>query len=389
MVSTKHDQYRSDVVIAHSVSSWLPPTQTWVFNQIKWQTQYENIVLAGSNNDNFPQLCRLFIFNSLPQLQYLTNRIIRKMTGINRYYDTALSTFNKVLLLSHFGTVGWEDAHLKNKQWHVTRFYGYDIDMLPNTQPRWKERYKRLFEKCEAFLIEGPCMKQHLVERGCPSHKIHIHQLGTDVDRIPYRNREIQGQLKVLLASRFVEKKGLVYAVEGIAKAYHDLHCREMAVTIIGDSTGTEEDERYKDALLQTIKTNNIGHIISFLGDQKYDDMIRIALDHNVFLHPSVTARNGDSEGGYPVVLLDMMASGMPVVSTRHCDIPQVVSDRRFGVLCRERNSDDIAQSLYQILNGTLVFDSRTISDSVRVNHNWRKSGQALTAILEEVMRSH
>jgi colanic acid/amylovoran biosynthesis glycosyltransferase len=49
------------------------------------------------------------------------------------------------------------------------------------------------------------------------------------------------------------------------------------------------------------------------------------AYDHHIFLSPSVTASDGDTEGGAPVAIIQMAASGMPIVSTRHCDIPNVL----------------------------------------------------------------
>ena len=64
---------------------------------------------------------------------------------------------------------------------------------------------------------------------------------------------------------------------------------------------------------------------------------------HDVFLAPSVTASNGDTEGGAPVAIIEMAASGMPIVSTRHCDIPSVVLDGVTGLLAAERDSEGLA----------------------------------------------
>ena len=47
----------------------------------------------------------------------------------------------------------------------------------------------------------------------------------------------------------------------------------------------------------------------------------------SVCIQPSRTATDGDTEGGAPTVLLEMQAMGIPVVATRHADIPQVVCE--------------------------------------------------------------
>ncbi|MBL1603589.1 glycosyltransferase, partial [Klebsiella pneumoniae] len=69
------------------------------------------------------------------------------------------------------------------------------------------------------------------------------------------------------------------------------------------------------------------------------------------FLLPSVTASNGDMEG-IPVALMEAMASGLPVISTYHSGIPELIDDHKNGYLCPERNSEAIAKILYEIYEG-------------------------------------
>ncbi len=373
--------------MAHSVYQWLPLTENWIHRQAESQKRYTSIILASQLTLSYPHFGELYASDNLPFISRFANKILRGLTHRDVFKDSILSRYDNVLLHSHFGPTGWSDIHLRNKKRHITRFYGYDIDKLPNTQPIWQERYKELFERCTAFLVEGPFMKQSLVKRGCPPEKIYVHALGTDVERIPYKQRHLNGRLKILMAGRFTEKKGMVYAIEGIAKAYNDLQCKDMAVTIIGDSDGSEQSEKYKTLMMDLISENKIDHIIHWVGMKSYEEMMQIALDHNLFLNPSVTAADGDCEGGYPVVLLDMLASGMPVASTVHCDIPKVISDARLGILSKERDSDGIARVLQDIVIGKTTFDSRVISDHIRNTFNWGVKGAELAAIYEQVMR--
>jgi colanic acid/amylovoran biosynthesis glycosyltransferase len=377
----------ADMTVAHSVYQWLLPNENWMLRQIEYQRKYENIVLATYLTPDHPSVKHLFVTRDAGLPLWLACKVFEKISGRDVLRDRVLSQYGDVLLHSHFGEIGWADTHLKNKRKHITRFYGYDIDRAPNTRPVWKERYKALFDKCDAFLVEGPFMRQSLIKRGCPGEKIFVHCLGTDVNQIPYKSRSFGNRLKILMASRFTEKKGLTYALEGIGKAYHDLGCHEISVTIIGSSDGSAKGERYKDDMLETIRKNRIEGIVTMPGLKSFSDLIDIAISHDVFLHPSVTASDGDSEGGYPVVLLDMMASGMPVISTRHCDIPEIVPDARYGVLCEERNSTDIAQALQHIVSGKITFDSKFISDGIREEYNWEKRGEELVRIYERVMQ--
>jgi colanic acid/amylovoran biosynthesis glycosyltransferase len=65
-----------------------------------------------------------------------------------------------------------------------------------------------------------------------------------------------------------------------------------------------------------------------------------------VFLSPSVTASTGDTEGGAPVTILEMAATGMPVVSTTHCDIPGLFPATARRLLAEERDVEGLANHL-------------------------------------------
>lgn len=77
---------------------------------------------------------------------------------------------------------------------------------------------------------------------------------------------------------------------------------------------------------------------------------MREAYGHHIFLHPSVTAVDGDTEGGAPVCIAEMLATGMPLVSTWHCDIPEVVGTAHQAYLAEERDIDGLVVALIRLL---------------------------------------
>ena len=67
------------------------------------------------------------------------------------------------------------------------------------------------------------------------------------------------------------------------------------------------------------------------------------------FILASSTSRDGDMEG-IPVVLMEAQACGMPVVSTLHSGIPEVVLDGESGVLVPEGDVDALTERLQYLV---------------------------------------
>ena len=93
----------------------------------------------------------------------------------------------------------------------------------------------------------------------------------------------------------------------------------------------------------------SIGSPIRRFGFVSATELQALYEDHHVYLAPSVTAVDGDCEGGAPVSLIEAAASGMIVVSTRHCDIPGVIENGRTGWLSEERDTDAMAANLIRV----------------------------------------
>lgn len=336
------------IKVIQSVTNWLPLTMNWIFNQIKYTESVQSVVytMATSNLDIFP-FASLYQAN---QFEAFTHKWSYKL-GLNyrhtpTIFDENTTRYNPVVLHSHFGDRGWYDLPLVKKYGlkHIVTFYGYDISMLPAKRPVWRRRYQELFEQADLFLCEGPFMAKTLVQLGCPPSKVRVHHLGVEVDRIKYIPRVFDGDpLKILIAGTFREKKGIPYAVEAVGRLKE--HYQNLQLTIIGDASG-RRDRQEKKKIEAMLKQYQLNSITKMLGFQSYETLLAEAYKHHIFLSPSVTANNGDTEGGAPVVLIDILASGMPIISTRHCDIPQVVQDNVAGLLADERNVTELVDHL-------------------------------------------
>lgn len=337
-------------VVAHSFFKWLPLTMTWAYNQLKYMNGFSPVVLTEKtqNPNQFPW--NPVYSSSSNRYSHFLFRVLRKLNcrSYPFIYDRAIKIHKPIILHSHFGDRGWLDLPIASKYRlkHIITFYGYDVNRLPQQWPLWKGRYKELFDKGDLFLCEGPYMAKCLLGLGCPEEKVVVQRLGVEVDKIPFMHRKIgdDGLIKILIAGIFREKKGIPYALEAIGILKDKFP--NIRVTVIGDSTGQYREEEEKKKILEVIKKYKLEPIIRMLGFQPHGALIEEAYNHHIFLSPSVTASDGDTEGGAPVTIIEMAASGMPVVSTWHCDIPEVVIDKVTGFLAKERDVQELCELL-------------------------------------------
>ncbi len=120
---------------------------------------------------------------------------------------------------------------------------------------------------------------------------------------------------------------------------------------MIGDSGGQPREKEEKRAIFEVVRRHGLERNVTFLGFQPYERLLAEASRHQIFLSPSLVADDGDSEGGLPVTIIEMAATGMPVVSARHCDIPDVVLDGVTGRLANEGDANDLTEQLNAVVS--------------------------------------
>ena len=138
---------------------------------------------------------------------------------------------------------------------------------------------------------------------------------------------------RIVVVGRLVEKKGVSHAIEAVARLRDS--GRAVRLSIVGDGPLRLELESMVEAL-------RVGDRVQFLGSKTREEVAEILAAAHLLLAPSVTAADGDQEG-IPNTLKEAMAAGLPVVSTLHSGIPELVEDGRSGFLVPERDSEALA----------------------------------------------
>jgi colanic acid/amylovoran biosynthesis glycosyltransferase len=266
------------------------------------------------------------------------------------------------VLIAHFGHVGLDALRLRDTGMLsgrlVTFFHGYDLSAFPAANGL--RAYADLFRRGELFLAISRRWQERLIEMGCPVTRTAVHHMGVDTARFRFRLRApVAGEAtRVLSVGRLVEKKGLEVGLRAIARvaARHP----GLEYTVAGEGP-------LRPRLERTVQELRLGGRVRFAGGLNRDGVVRELEQAHLFLAPSCTAADGDAEG-IPVALMEAMSTGMPVVSTRHSGIPELVEDGVSGVLAPEGDVDAIAARL---------------EDLVSAPQRWSSFGRAARAKIE------
>jgi colanic acid/amylovoran/stewartan biosynthesis glycosyltransferase WcaL/AmsK/CpsK len=394
---TQHSTSNEKMTVFHSVRVWLPRTENWIYNLLRFLPHEVNLHVVCESTINMEEfrLTQIHCFQQAATDRHFWNGPLRKIS-FRTYLGFMRALIRKHhahLLHSHFGNHAWADlkvareAHLP----HLVTFYGFDVNYLPRLDPVWKQRYQELFDHCQGVLCEGPHMGRCLMELGCPESKVRLLHLGVATSEIPFRPRQLTpGEpLRILLAASFQEKKGLPAGIEALGAL------RERNVpfeaTLIGDANSEPRSQNEKQKILQALAKHHLKDKVRLMGYLPHRILMEEAGRHHVFMAPSVTAEDGDTEGGLPVTLIEMAASGMPVVTTDHCDIPELVVAGVTGLQAPERNVDQLAEHLRWLYQNPAKWHS--IADAARnrveAEFDASRQGVRLGQIYRELIQGH
>jgi len=372
--------------VVQSLRAWLPQTQKWLATQLAHLPPDLHAAVAcdrTENLDQFPQpdlACRA---DSRPRL---ADRL-QPSGARRRFVQRVLRQRHASLLHAHFGHIAWMDSAAAARAGVplVASFYGFDATQLPHSEPEWGARYGELFDRAALVLAEAPAMAATLRGLGCPAAKLRVHHLGTDVATLPFRPRQARdGPLRVLMVGRFVEKKGMPDGIRAVAAARQA--GVDATLTIVGGPSDEPRGAAEAAAIEAAVAGAGLGGRLRMLGPMPFADLVGVALEHDVLLCPSKTAADGDSEGGLPVTLIELGGTGMPIVATRHADIPEFVHDGENGILAEPGDVDALARALGTLASSPERWGAMAAASRRRVDAEFdaRRQGERLGAIYRE-----
>ncbi|HBJ0689518.1 TPA: colanic acid biosynthesis glycosyltransferase WcaL [Escherichia coli] len=248
--------------------------------------------------------------------------------------------FHADVFIAHFGPAGVTAAKLRElgviRGKIATIFHGIDIssrEVLNHYTPE----YQQLFRRGDLMLPISDLWAGRLQKMGCPREKIAVSRMGVDMTRFSPRPVKAPATpLEIISVARLTEKKGLHVAIEACRQL------KEQGVAFRYRILGIGPWERRLRTLIEQYQLEDVVEMPGFKPSHEVKEMLD---DADVFLLPSVTGADGDMEG-IPVALMEAMAVGIPVVSTLHSGIPELVEADKSGWLVPENDARALAQRL-------------------------------------------
>jgi colanic acid/amylovoran biosynthesis glycosyltransferase len=217
-------------------------------------------------------------------------------------------------------------------------FHGFDV-YRAGVLKRYKSRYEELFTVANKIFVVSNHMHNQLLNWGAPAHKLVYNPCGADTDLFLPANKT-ETHAVFFAAGRFEETKcpqNTIAAFALVTQKFPD-----VKLIMAGSGSLLKKCKRLATKL-------NVYKNVKFVGVLSHASIAEQMKKSRAFVQHSVTAKNGDKEGT-PVAIMEAGACGVPVISTKHGGIEDVVIDGVTGILVNEHDINAMANAMMKML---------------------------------------
>ena len=282
------------------------------------------------------------------------------------------------LILSEFGPTASQVAPIAQATGipHICIFHGYDAW---NKKTLKENDYTLLFQSAKAIVGVSQDICSQLKQTGCPKEKIHYLPCGYNTDLFTYSNHKSNAPI-FLSVGRFAETKSPHLTILAFKEVLKEIPNAQLRM--IGKDGGGELFE----ACHILVKALGIEDKVKFLGILPPEEVAVEMRKARVFVqHSLTTPLMGDKEGT-PVSIMEAMASGLPIVATKHAGIAEIIEDGTSGVLVDEYDYIAMAKAMVKVCESDELVKllGKGASNSILNNELIHENSRFLTELIEE-----
>lgn len=181
-------------------------------------------------------------------------------------------------------------------------------------------------------------------EAAPPAAPVHVVHCGIDPAAYVFRPRPLPaaGPVRALCVASLQEYKGHRWLLEALAQSDAGPGLERIRLDLVGEGALRAQLEALAGRLGLTDR-------VRFLGSLPEEEVARLLAAADLFVLPSVVARDGQMDG-VPVALMEALAAGVPVVATRLSGVPELITDGVTGVLVPPADAAGLARALSRVL---------------------------------------
>jgi glycosyltransferase involved in cell wall biosynthesis len=223
----------------------------------------------------------------------------------------------------------------------IVSFHGFDASSSLE-QPAYVRQLNRYFDDGVFPIFVSHDMRQTMLNKGVRFQNECILYYGTNIDAFERKNYTPPSPFTFLQVSSLTEKKGHLYTLRAFAKLLTQLSPPHPVLHIGGEGYLREEIE-------QEIEQLQISESVRLLGLMNNLQVKKAMENASCFVHHSITSNKGAKEG-IPNVVMEAMAMELPILSTYHAGIPELVEDGVHGYLVKEKDVETYARKMQEIM---------------------------------------
>ncbi len=277
------------------------------------------------------------------QLQYFIQKRLHGSIGLSLeefVLKESLKERKPDIVLCEYGTVATHSLRVIRELELPMLVYFHGYDMSVRQVINETNKYASIIEYADKLFVVSRDMKKKIISFGAKPEQVIHNTYGPNDDYFKI-TRSSQPQKLFVAAGRFTNKKAPHLTLLAFKKVLSKHPSAKLILAGDGDLHQACRDlAEYYDIK----KSVELPGIFNSIQMKKW---LKQAV---AFVQHSVTAENGDQEGT-PVVILEALASGLPVVSTKHAGIKDIIADNKTGYLVDEYDVDGMAEKMCSILD--------------------------------------
>jgi glycosyltransferase involved in cell wall biosynthesis len=358
-------------------------SETFIQNHIRY-LDFEKVIIYGTVPEEYKSADADKYLFSREWYNRFRYKITTKLTGQpdDDLPQKALARFLKrkaiSIVLAEYGPTGAMVANVCHELNIplVVHFHGYDASVY-SVLEEYRTLYADMFSKAAAIIAVSTAMVERLKQIGAAADKIKLNTYGVDIDL--FKKNTPLNTKTFLSVGRFVDKKAPHLTILAFYKAFQQ--DKSIHLTMVGDGP-------LLNACKELVTALELTDNIKFAGIKTPAEVAILMNDAYAFLQHSVIAPDGNAEGT-PLAILEAGAAGLPVVSTRHEGIADVIEHEVNGLLVNEFDIDAMAEAMIRLINNKNLVEELGTNARKKIERAYNLSDhiQKLENLLNTVSR--